>query len=53
MRKHSVTVVNLQKDKKIPYTNGTINPIANAIIVGSRKIGKYFLIAFSIIHSFH
>ena len=36
----------------LPYMNGTINPIVNAIIVGIKNIGKYLLIAFSIIVSF-
>jgi hypothetical protein len=40
--------VNLQKERKIPYKNGTINPIANAIMVGSANTTKYFLIPFSI-----
>ena len=29
-----------------------MKPIANAIMVGSTKIGKYFLIAFCIVSSF-
>lgn len=44
----SVTVENLQNERKIPYTNGTINPIVNAAIVGKAKIQNFFLIDFSI-----
>ena len=42
------TVENLQNERKIPYTNGTINPIVNAAIVGKAKIQNFFLIDFSI-----
>ena len=44
----SVTVVNLQKERNTPYTNGTINPITNAAIVGSTKSGQYFFNGFDI-----
>lgn len=37
------------KDKYTPSINGMIKPMVNARSVGNAKIGKYFLIAFSII----
>ena len=44
----SVTVVNLQKERKTPYAKGMINPIAKATMVGRTNSHQYFLIDFCI-----
>ena len=43
-------VVKSQNERYSPITNGTKNPMQNAIIVGRTKIGQYFLMAFSTLH---